>query len=124
MIEHNPFNNSASATKAHRVFVASDVSQRQNSSQLLNAGGLQRAQEAVNRVLTQLGAASWPTNEPDSLLLDHGVRAVLDKLVAMKAGMFLAAPRECGGGHAFTNEIHETRLAQNLRSDSWEIVKE
>lgn len=51
-------------------------------------------------------------------------QGILDKLVASKAGLFLGAPHECGGGHTFTTEIYKTRLEQNLASESWVMLTE
>lgn len=106
--------------------MAADMSLKQDFSSsmtyMVKKPEKERARVALRRVVKELEAVTWPTEEEEYEKLDSGIQGILDKLVAMKAGFFLSAPRECGGGHTFTNEIHMARLEQSLPSDTWELA--
>ena len=90
----------------------------------MGEGSEKQAAGALHELLHELDVVTWPMYEPRFEKVDRGVKGILDKLVAMKAGFILGALRECGGGHTYTEEIHGWRAKHKLPSDTWTILKE
>ena len=114
--------------KRQRVFLAADMSPASVMSASMDytmgEGSKKVAAGAMRELLRELDVVTWPTYEPWFEKVDRGVKGILDKLVAMKAGFFLGAPVDCGGGHTYTEEIHRWRAENRLPSDTWTIVRE
>ena len=110
------------------VFLAADITPGEilstSMSYTMDDKAKEIARQSMEKLFSSLSVVTWPTHEPWFNEIDSGVQGILDKVVAMKAGFFLGAPIECGGGHTYTEEIHWWRAEQQLPSDTWIIVKE
>ena len=114
--------------RRRRVFLAADMSpagiMSTSMAYTMREDSKKLAVGAMRKLLNELDVVTWPMYEPWFEKVDCGVQGILDKLVAMKAGFFLGAPVDCGGGHTYTEEIHAWRAEHKLPSDTWTIVKE
>ena len=114
--------------KRQRVFLATDISpagmMSMSMAYTMGENSKKLAVDAIRKLLRELDVVTWPLYEPWFEKVDSGVQGILDKLVAMKAGFFLGAPVECGGGHTYTEEIHAWRAEQKLLSDTWILERD
>ena len=87
----------------------------------LHAAGL----EAIREVVTALGPARGKHLRAVVEAVDEGQEAIVEKLVAMKSGVFVMPPEECGGMmSSFTNEIRFWRQQHNLPVVTWQMEDE
>ena len=113
-----------------RVFLATDLTLlgENSRSMFMNMGGKTvhaAAMSAVREVVTTLGPIRGKHVRAAVRTMDEGQEAIVEKLVAMRSGVFVMAPEECGGTKSsFTKEIQEWRQQHNLPVVTWQMEEE
>ena len=83
------------------------------------------ALSAIGEVVTTLGPAQGKHLRAAVRTVDEGQEAIVEKLVAMKSGVFVMPPEECGGMlSSFTKEIRDWRQQHNLPVLTWQVEDE
>ena len=106
-----------------QVFLAADMSLKGSLSKSWKLSwpfGTDRGicRHSLTRVLDALHPLSVP-QVTSARSLDSGVLGIIDKLLCMKAELFLIAPAGCGGEHSYTKEIREWRDKHGKISIVW-----
>ena len=84
----------------------------------LHAAGM----DAITEVVTTPCPARGKHLRAMASVVDEGHEAIMEKLVAMKRRVLVAAPAECGGMYSsFTREIREWRQRHNLSVVTWQM---
>ncbi|GJP73747.1 hypothetical protein CLOP_g4434 [Closterium sp. NIES-67] len=89
-----------------------------NSFTVLSKEHRDLALRTVQLLHEELHPITWAAVDPSVPQLDTGVQAILDKLLCMKATVFLHAPMACTGAHdphgsSFTEEICASREVED-----------
>ena len=112
------------------MFLATDLTLLGDNSRSMskNMGGKKvhaAAMSTVREVVTELGPIRGKHVRAAVRDLDEGQEAIVEKLVAMRRGVFVMAPEECGGVQSsFTREIWEWRQQHNLPVVTWQMEVE
>ena len=112
-----------------RAFLATDLTLLRDNShtmmttidEQLHAAGIDAIREVVNTLCPARGEHLRAVVS----VVDEGQEAIVEKLVVMKSGVFVAAPEECGGmDSSFTCEIREWRQQHSLTVVTWQMEEE